>query len=115
MEESQDLYNSDKEKASLPEKTRPNSPSTRSSYGRHSPFIRQTRILTSRTLVTTYRDPMGMLGSLVEAILMGIISGWVFYQLGRDQSGIRSREGVLYNASALQGYLILLFEVYRLS
>lgn len=81
----------------------------------HSPFIRQTRILTSRTFVTTYRDPLGMAGSLLEAIGMGIMTGWVFYKLGRDQSGIRSREGALYIASALQGYLILLFETYRLT
>ena len=46
---------------------------------------------------------------------MAIISGWVFFQLGRDQSGIRSREGALYTAAALQGYLILLYETYRLT
>lgn len=82
---------------------------------RHSPFIRQTRVLTSRTFVTTYRDPLGMVGSLVEAVGMGVMSGWAFYHLGLDQSGIRSREGALYIASALQGYLILMFETYRLS
>jgi ABC-type multidrug transport system ATPase subunit/ABC-type multidrug transport system permease subunit len=81
----------------------------------HSPFIRQTRVLTSRTFVVTYRDPMGMVGSLSEAILMGIMTGWVFFGLKRDQSGIRSREGALYNASALQGYLILMFETYRMT
>ena len=86
-----------------------------SKSARHSPFIRQTRVLTSRTFVTTYRDPMGMAGSIIEAIAMGIMAGWVFLKLGRDQSGIRSREGALYNASALQGYLILIFETYRLS
>jgi ABC-type multidrug transport system ATPase subunit len=86
-----------------------------SRLSRHSPFIRQTRVLTARTFVTTYRDPLGMAGSLVEAIGMGVMSGWVFYQLGEDQSGIRSREGGLYIAAALQGYLILMFETYRLS
>ncbi|KAK2626243.1 hypothetical protein QTJ16_004505 [Diplocarpon rosae] len=80
-----------------------------------SPFIRQTWVLTSRTFLTTYRDPMGMLGSLSEAILMGILTGWVFFGLSRDQSGIRSRQGALYNAAALQGYLILMFETYRLT
>lgn len=81
----------------------------------HSPFIRQTRVLTARTLKTTWRDPLGMSGSLIEAIGIGIITGWVFLSLGRDQSGIRSREGALYTAAALQGYLILLFETYRLT
>ncbi|RFU34068.1 hypothetical protein B7463_g2324, partial [Scytalidium lignicola] len=103
------------------EKTPPRSTSDRSQKQiswrahAHSPFIRQTRILTSRTFLTTYRDPLGMVGSLIEAIGMGIMTGWVFYNLGRDQSGIRSREGALYTAAALQGYLILLFETYRLT
>lgn len=82
---------------------------------RHSPFIRQTRVLTSRTLLTTLRDPLGMTGSLIEAIGMGLMTGWVFLSLGKDQSGIRSREGALYTAAALQGYLILIYETYRLS
>lgn len=81
----------------------------------HSPFIRQTRVLTSRTFLTTLRDPMGMTGSLLEAVAMGVLTGWVFFGLSRTQSGIRSREGALYNASALQGYLILMFETYRLT
>ncbi|RDW68071.1 ABC transporter-like protein [Coleophoma cylindrospora] len=80
-----------------------------------TPFIRQMRVLTARTFLTTWRDPMGMIGSIGEAILMGIITGWIFLSLSKDQSGIRSREGALYTASALQGYLILLFETYRLS
>ncbi|KAG9230040.1 P-loop containing nucleoside triphosphate hydrolase protein [Amylocarpus encephaloides] len=80
-----------------------------------SPFMRQTRVLTARALVTTWRDPLGMTGSLVEAIAMGIITGWIFWDLDRGQSGIRSREGALYNSASLQGYLILMFETYRLS
>jgi len=78
-------------------------------------FFRQLSVLTARTLKITYRDPMGMTGSIVEAILMGLTTGLVFYQLSEDQSGIRSREGALYTACALQGYLILLFETFRLS
>jgi ABC-type transport system involved in cytochrome c biogenesis ATPase subunit len=57
---------------------------------------------------------MGMFGSLVEAIGMGIITGWIFLQLDGSLSGIRSRQGALYTASALQGYLVLLYECYRL-
>lgn len=82
---------------------------------RSSAFLRQTRVLTARTLKVTYRDPMGMSGSIAEAVLMGIMTGWIFLNLGSDQPGIRSREGSLYTASALQGYLILMYETYRLS
>jgi len=116
MGESSRLYGSSDEKvlSAVEEPTSPTQTS-RSVTLAHSPFIRQTRVLTSRAFVTTYRDPMGMTGSLSEAILMGILTGWVFFGLSKDQSGIRSREGAIYNAASLQGYLILIFECYRLT
>jgi ABC-type multidrug transport system fused ATPase/permease subunit len=58
---------------------------------------------------------MGMFGSLLEAISMAVITGWIFLQLDGSLSGIRSRQGALYNAAALQGYLVLLYETYRLT
>ncbi|CAG8123409.1 unnamed protein product [Penicillium salamii] len=78
-------------------------------------FGRQFRVLTSRTFSTTIRDPMGVAGSLVSAIGMAVINGWIFLQLGEDEAGIRSRQGSLYTASSLNGYLILLYETYRLT
>jgi ABC-type multidrug transport system ATPase subunit len=82
---------------------------------RRSAFGRQFRVLTTRTLKVTYRDPMGMTGSILEAISMAVMTGWIFLNLASDQAGIRSREGALYSAAALQGYLILMYETYRLS
>jgi ABC-type multidrug transport system ATPase subunit len=82
---------------------------------RRSAFGRQVRVLTTRTLKVTYRDPMGMTGSILEAISMAVMTGWIFLNLASDQAGIRSREGALYSAAALQGYLILMYETYRLS
>ncbi|KAG5921499.1 hypothetical protein E4U42_005835 [Claviceps africana] len=55
------------------------------------------------------------MASIVEAIPMGIVTGYIFFNLGRDQARIRSREGGLYSVAALQGYLILLFEIYRMT
>jgi ABC-type multidrug transport system ATPase subunit len=81
----------------------------------HTSLMQQIRVLTARTWITTVRDPMGMLGSLLEAISMAVITGWIFLHLDRSESGIRSRQGALYNAAALQGYLILLYETYRLT
>ncbi|KAJ5235275.1 uncharacterized protein N7469_004443 [Penicillium citrinum] len=78
-------------------------------------FRRQFRVLTSRTFKTTIRDPMGVAGSLLEAVGMAVICGWIFLQLGEDLAGIRSRQGSLYTASSLNGYLILLYETYRLT
>lgn len=82
---------------------------------RHAFVVQQIRVLTARTWVVTIRDPMGMFGSLLEAISMSVITGWIFLQVDGSLSGIRSRQGALYNAAALQGYLILLFETYRLT
>ncbi|KAK7923503.1 ABC transporter [Apiospora marii] len=81
----------------------------------HASFLRQVRVLTDRTLKVTLRDPMGITGSLLEAILMAIITGYIFYDLPRDQPGIRSRQGALYTSVGLQGYLFLMFETYRLT
>lgn len=87
----------------------------RPKIGQHADFFRQLRVLTDRTLKVTYRDPMGMAGSIMEALLMALITGYIFYNLARDQSGIRSRQGALYISVALQGYLFLTFEIYRLT
>ncbi|KAK8050784.1 ABC transporter [Apiospora phragmitis] len=81
----------------------------------HASFLRQVRVLTDRTLKVTLRDPMGITGSIIEAVLMAIITGYIFYDLPRDQPGIRSRQGALYTSVGLQGYLFLMFETYRLT
>lgn len=78
-------------------------------------LTRQVKVLTARTLKTTVRDPMGVLASLVESAFMGVLIGWIFLSIDGSLAGIRSREGALYSAASLQAYLILLFEVYRLS
>ncbi|KAL5627865.1 hypothetical protein BROUX41_002613 [Berkeleyomyces rouxiae] len=81
----------------------------------HATFGTQMKVLTHRTFKVTYRDPMGMMAAMLETVLMGLVSGLIFYQLGRDASGIRSRQGALYSSSAMQGYLMLIFEVYRMT
>lgn len=78
-------------------------------------FLRQFHVLTARTFKVTIRDPMGVTGSLFEAIGMAVINGWVFLRLSKSLTGIRSRQGSLYTASSLNGYLILLFETFRLT
>lgn len=78
-------------------------------------FLRRLSALTSRTAKITYRDRLGMTASVMEAILVGLTVGYMFLHLGRDQAAIRARQGCLYVAASLQGYLILIFETYRLS
>lgn len=84
-------------------------------HNQRSPLSRQIRVLTARTWKVTLRDPLGVASSLVEATALGVLMGWIFLSLDGTLSGIRSREGALYTAASLQGYLVLLFEVYRLT
>jgi ABC-type multidrug transport system ATPase subunit len=70
---------------------------------------------TRRNWVTTIRDRLGLLAAILEALGMGIISGWIYYNLGTDLTGIRGRQGAFFAITTLQPYLILLFETYRLT
>lgn len=70
---------------------------------------------THRNWVTTIRDRLGLLAAIIEAIGMGVASGWIYYGLGEDLTGIRSRQGAFFACVSLQPYLIMLFETYRLT
>jgi len=80
----------------------------------HVPLSHQITILTQRTLKVTYRDPKSVAGSTFEATTMAVITGWIFLPLDGSLSGTRNRKSALYTAASLQGYLILIFECYRL-
>lgn len=78
-------------------------------------IMQRTMVLTIRTWKVTCRDRLGVFASIIEAITMGVVTGWIFYDVGSDLSGIRSREGAMWSAVGLQGYLVLIFETYRLA
>ena len=80
-----------------------------------SSFQHQVRVQTVRTIKTAWRDPFGISGSLSEAVLLGLITGWVFLNIDESLTGVRSRVGALYTAAVQQGFLILIFETYRLA
>jgi ABC-type multidrug transport system ATPase subunit len=88
----------------------PNSNSQVGSAG----FSRQLMVMTKRSMKTTLRDPMGMAGCVLQAAMMALVYGWIFFNLGVDEAGIRSREGAIYVA-LYQSYLTLMLEVYRLT
>jgi hypothetical protein len=90
-------------------------PRSQLSQPNRSSFQHQVRVQTARTIKTAWRDPFGISGSLSEAILLGLITGWVFLNLDESLTGIRSRVGALYTAAVQQGFLILIFETYRLA
>ena len=79
------------------------------------PFLRQVQVLTSRTLLTTVRDPFGLVGSWSVAIFMGLAYGLVFYKIPHNLAGIRSMQGGFYLLAVGHSYLFILFEIYRLT
>ena len=80
-----------------------------------APFLRQVRVLTSRTLLTSTRDPFGMIGSWSEAVFMGLACGLIFYKIPHNLAGIRSTQAAFYLLGAGHSYLFILYEIYRLT
>ena len=80
-----------------------------------APFLRQVQVLTSRTLLTTIRDPFGLVGSWSAAVFMGLVCGLIYYKIPHDLSGIRSTQAALYSLVVSHPYLFTLFEIYRLT
>lgn len=87
----------------------PNGSVVEKSRQHHATLGHQIKILTQRTFKVTFRDPMGIAGSMLEAVSMAIITGWIFLQLDGSLSGIRSREGALYTAASLRKALFGFF------
>jgi ABC-type multidrug transport system ATPase subunit len=77
-------------------------------------LAKEVTILTRRSMLLSFRDPMGILGLLLEAMLMGVVLGLIFLRLKGDLAGIRSMLGLIYAGVSAQAYLILLYETYRL-
>ncbi|KAK0502128.1 P-loop containing nucleoside triphosphate hydrolase protein [Armillaria luteobubalina] len=80
-----------------------------------APVGRVILTLISRKLKTSFRDPFGLGSTLLEAIIMGLFVGVVFYNIPDSLSGIKTRQGLLYTSVALQGDLIMMYEIYRLT
>lgn len=84
-------------------------------YERLCTVLSRSLTLTGRTWICTVRDRLGVSCSILEAIIMGTLSGCMFYHVGKDLPGIKSRIGAMHTAAGLQSYLVLIFETYRLS
>ncbi|KAG7886199.1 hypothetical protein KL936_005116 [Ogataea polymorpha] len=79
-----------------------------------APFWRELRILIRRNFILERRDPIGYAALLMEAVLLGLMTGWLYFKPGSSLVGLRSIQGSLYTVSSLQAYLFLLYESYRL-
>lgn len=70
-------------------------------------LIRQFIILSSRTWKNLYRNPMLMLTHYATAILLAVLSGYLFYGLTDDIKGFQNRLGLFFFLLALFGFSTL--------
>ncbi|KAK2767639.1 hypothetical protein FQN54_003797 [Arachnomyces sp. PD_36] len=75
-------------------------------YARIS-FVRQFIILSQRTWRNLYRNPMLMLTHYAIAILLAVLSGYLFYGLTDDIKGFQNRLGLFFFILALFGFSTL--------
>ncbi|PSR81399.1 hypothetical protein BD289DRAFT_484444 [Coniella lustricola] len=70
-------------------------------------YIRQFIILSQRTWKNLYRNPLLMLTHYAIAILLGVLSGYLFYGLTEDIPGFQNRLGLFFFVLALFGFSTL--------
>ena len=70
-------------------------------------YLRQFAILSTRTWKNLYRNPMLMLTHYAIAILLAVLSGFLFYGLTDDIPGFQNRLGLFFFILALFGFSTL--------
>lgn len=70
-------------------------------------YLRQFVILSQRTWRNLYRNPMLMLTHYATAILLAVLSGFLFYGLTNDIAGFQNRLGLFFFILALFGFSTL--------
>lgn len=70
-------------------------------------YVRQFAILSQRTWRNLYRNPMLMLTHYAIAILLAVLSGYLFYGLTDDIPGFQNRLGLFFFLLALFGFSTL--------
>ncbi|KAB8258136.1 P-loop containing nucleoside triphosphate hydrolase protein [Aspergillus pseudonomiae] len=77
-------------------------------------YPRVCKVMIQRNLKICWRDWRSLVGIWCAVAALAAINGWAFWKLDGSLSGIRSREGSLWDATGLYGYLILVHEICRL-
>lgn len=77
-------------------------------------LVNEVYTLLHKELLLILRDPLTPISLVLEAIFMGVVLGWVFYKPDDSLTGIRTKGGAIYCVNGLQGYLMMVFETYRL-
>ncbi|BCS02684.1 uncharacterized protein AKAW2_60948S [Aspergillus luchuensis] len=77
-------------------------------------FWTKWKVMTKRTMVVCIRDISPLIGIACTIAGLAAVLGWIFWHLDGSLAGIRSRQGSLWDATGLYGYLMLISEICRL-
>jgi hypothetical protein len=69
-------------------------------------WIYQVYFLSERFFQNTYRDRMGTLGGILQALFMGLTIMWVFYDLNESISDTESRLALIYITLSMEYYIL---------
>lgn len=79
------------------------------------PYWKQVTVLTRRNLKLNTSDYATLLGTILEPIIIGVVTGWIYFKPDKStEAGLRTITACLYACIMIQCYLYLLFETYRL-
>lgn len=73
----------------------------------------QVYYLVGRFFRNNFRDLFGALGSLMQAIVLGLIVMAIFFQLTDDLADIESRNGLLYITVSMEYYILMIILIER--
>ncbi|GAM21181.1 hypothetical protein SAMD00019534_043560, partial [Acytostelium subglobosum LB1] len=82
---------------------------------RNTNVILHSWLLYHRSMLNMVRDKTIVMSRLIETVLVSLIIGGMFYQLGEDLSGIKSRVSAFYVVVILQPYLIIIANILQYS
>eukprot|EP00048_Salpingoeca_helianthica_P015136 m.225213 g.225213 ORF g.225213 m.225213 type:complete len:662 (-) comp16645_c0_seq1:321-2306(-) len=70
-------------------------------------WMQETLILLRRAWLNVSRDPRMVKATCGQALILGLIVGFLFFQLGHDQTGVRDRYSVLFFILLNQSFSIV--------
>ena len=74
----------------------------------------QVFVLLHRFLISNWRDPLNIMGGIIQALVMGLIIMGIFWNLESDnQSAIRSRYGLSYIIISAEPYILMIILVQK--
>lgn len=70
-----------------------------------APWYKEVRLLTMRSVIDTYRNPITFYARLIQFVVVGLFMGATYIPLGNNQTSVQNAIGVLYFFSI--GYVML--------